>query len=80
VEGTNQSSTGERRRRSSIDDEQGKVICRKKRIPLLNADGSPRITVKGKQDETFLWEHPDGKGGWAMGLGVVAIATRILYN
>jgi hypothetical protein len=49
-------------------DEQGKAFYRNVRYPLPNADRSPRITGKGKQDKTFIRYRPDGKGGWWSGL------------
>jgi hypothetical protein len=44
------------------------VVYRNVRVPLLNADGSPRLSKKGKQDKTFVQQHYDGKT-WIPGRG-----------
>src|SRR5262249_22981661 len=50
-------------------DESGAVIYRNVRYPILEADGSPHLGRKGKQDKTFRQEHLSGSGQWIAGRG-----------
>jgi AAA domain len=52
------------------EDENGSVIYRNVRYPLLNPDGTALMAAKGKPDKTFRQQRREGRG-WGKNLGGV---------
>jgi Protein of unknown function (DUF3631) len=52
-------------------DSDGKVLYQNVRYPVLNADGTPKLSVKNKPDKTFRLRRKEG-GRWVSGLGKIA--------
>jgi hypothetical protein len=45
-------------------DENGTLLYQNVRYPVLAADGSRRLSRKGKPDKRFIHRRPDGNGQW----------------
>lgn len=53
-------------------DRDGDLLYQNVRFPLLNPDGSRKLSAKGKPDKTFIQRRPDGNGRWTPGRADVA--------
>lgn len=62
----------------SYRDENGVIVYRNVRYPLLNADGTPALSKKGKPDKTFVQEHyEEATRRWVKGRTHEAIPYRL---